>query len=101
MDRAEDYLDAARVLVHLDHDLAWIRFVEAELALARGDQNEWQKNIQAARDLIWPDNTGNLVLYGREIANFQFLRLTVKGTFLPQVTTLRPDPILVDLLWTN
>ena len=98
LDRAEDYLDAARLLVHTDDDMAWIRLVQAELARTRGDQIGWQKYLRAARVLVWPDKTGNLLFYGREIANFQFLRLTVKGTFLPQVITLRPDPVLVDLL---
>jgi Tfp pilus assembly protein PilF/O-antigen ligase len=98
LDRAEDYLDAARLLVHTDDDMAWIRLVQAELARARGNEIGWQKHLRAARELVWPDKTGSLLFYGREIANFQFLRLTVKGTFLPQVITLRPDPVLVDLL---
>jgi hypothetical protein len=95
---AQDYLDAARVLVHTDHDRAWIQVVEAELALARGDQAGWSTHLQQARDLLWPDATGYPLVYGRDIALFQFLRLRIRGALLPQLAVLSPDPLLVDLL---
>jgi tetratricopeptide (TPR) repeat protein/O-antigen ligase len=98
LDRVQDYLDAARVLVHTDHDWAWIQFVEAELALARGDQVGWASHRQKARDLLWPDATGYPLVYGRDIALYQFLRLRVRGALLPQLVVLSPDPVLVELL---
>jgi tetratricopeptide (TPR) repeat protein/O-antigen ligase len=98
LDRAQDYLDAARVLVHTEHDRAWIQVVEAELALARSDQAGWTAHLHEARDLLWPDATGYPLVYGRDIALFQFLRLRVTGALLPQLVVLSPDPLLVDLL---
>jgi Tfp pilus assembly protein PilF len=98
LDRARDYLDAARVLVHTDHDRAWIEVVEAELALWRGDQAGWAAHRQKARDLLWPDATGYPLVYGRDVALFQFLRLRVRGALLPSLVVLSPDPILVELL---
>jgi tetratricopeptide (TPR) repeat protein/O-antigen ligase len=98
LDRAQDYLEAARVLVHTDHDRAWIQVVEAESALAHGDPTGWTAHLQEARALLWPDGTGYPLVYGRDIALFQFLRLRVRGALLPQLLVLSPDPILVDLL---
>lgn len=98
LDRAQDYLEAARVLVHTDHDRAWIQVVEAELALAHGDPAGRMVHLQKARALLWPDGTGYPLVYGRDIALFQFLRLRVRGALLPQLVVLSPDPILVDLL---
>jgi tetratricopeptide (TPR) repeat protein len=98
LDRARDYLDAARVLVHTDHDRAWIEIVEAELAQAQGDQAGWATHRQQARELLWPDETGYPLVYGRDISLYQFLRLRVRGALLPSLVVLSPDPILVELL---
>ncbi len=98
LDRAEDYLDAAYLLVHEDINLAWIRYAEAQIAHARGDLALEQKLLQEACDYIWPDPTGQPIFYGRDITNYQFLHDTVIGVLLPQVYTLGPDPELVSLL---
>lgn len=101
LDRASGYLDAARLLVHTDLGQAWIYVVEAEIARLRGDLIIWEERREAARTLILPDETGQALYYGREVAYFQFLRVKVRGTLLPQVHTLGPDPVLVELLQSS
>jgi tetratricopeptide (TPR) repeat protein len=98
LNRAENYLAAARVLVHTDHDWAWIALIEGEIAQARGDQRTGSIKFRAARHLLWPDDTGYPLVYGKDIANLQFLRVRINGSLLPQLTVLSPDPILADLL---
>jgi O-antigen ligase/Tfp pilus assembly protein PilF len=99
LDRARDYLDAAQLLIHTPDNEAWYYAVEGELALAEGDREKWQSDVVLARAIILPDQTGRPVyIYGRDVAHFQFLRLTVRGTLLPQVYTLGPDPILGEWL---
>jgi tetratricopeptide (TPR) repeat protein len=97
-DMARDYLAAARVLAHSDLDWAWIHTVEAELALAEGDEATWAEKLAHARGRLWPDGTGQPLYYGQDVANLQFLSLKVKGAYLPQVVVLGPDPLLVDHL---
>jgi Tfp pilus assembly protein PilF len=96
--RAGEYLKAARALVNTEHDLAWIEYVEAELARARGDQTQWATHLGVARRLVLPDETGQYLFYSRDIAYYQFLRVRVRGAYLPQVRTLGPDPVLGELL---
>ncbi|MBN1201233.1 MAG: O-antigen ligase family protein [Anaerolineae bacterium] len=98
LERAQDYLDAARLLVHTDQGEAWMRYIEAGLAQAQGEYEQMQERLGAARKLILPDSTGRPVVYGQEIANFQFLHLATRGILLPQVPALGPDPGLADLL---
>lgn len=97
-DRARDYLDAARLLVHTDLDQARVYAVEAEIALREGDQATWTERRAAARELVCPDETGHALYYGREIAYYQFLRVTVQGSLLPQLHVLGPDPVLIEAL---
>ncbi|MBN2304897.1 MAG: O-antigen ligase family protein [Anaerolineae bacterium] len=101
LDRAGDYLEAARLLIHTDLGRAWLYAVEAELALAKGDHEMWAARRESARDLVLPDKTGRTLYYGREVAYFQFLRVRVRGSLLPQVNALGPDPILADLLFSR
>jgi tetratricopeptide (TPR) repeat protein len=98
LDRAAEYLKAAYALVNTEHDLAWIEYVEAELARSRGDPAQWAAHLRAARGLVLPDDTGQYLFYSRDIAYYQFLRVRVRGAYLPQVRTLGPDPVLVELL---
>ena len=98
LDAARDYLAAARALAHSDLDWAWIRTVEAELTLAEGDKEAWAEKRSEARARLWPDDTGHPIYYGQDVANLQFLSLKVKGSLLPQVVVLGPDPLLVELL---
>lgn len=100
-DAARDNLAAARVLAHSDLDWAWINAVEAELALAEGNEAAWTEKLSGARARLWPDATGHPIYYGQDIANLQFLSLKVKGSLLPQIVVLGPDPLLVDLLRTD
>jgi tetratricopeptide (TPR) repeat protein len=91
--RAQNYLDAAKLLNHNDIDRArWY----AAAALMTDDQTDY---LDRARALVLPDTTGvPLFHYGRNIAYFHFLRVTVKGTLLPQLRVLGPDPTLVEAL---
>ena len=99
--RAHDYLDAGKLLVHNPINQAWSYAVGAALAQAEGDTVTWQTDLTRAGDLILPDQTGTPVyLYERDIAHLHFLRVTVRGTLLPQVHTLGPDPLLSDWLKT-
>jgi tetratricopeptide (TPR) repeat protein len=99
LDRARDYRDTARLLVHNDVDQARLFVLEAELALAEGDRALAGSRLDQASALLLPDDTGRpLYLYGRQIAHFQFLRITVRGKLLPQVVMLGPAPTLVDWL---
>jgi tetratricopeptide (TPR) repeat protein len=98
LDRAENYLKAAHVLAHVDVDLAWIYYVESEIARLRGDYLTWEMRLADARKLVLPDATGWALFYGRDVAQYQFLRLTVQGVLLPQLIVLWPDPVLLDLL---
>lgn len=98
LNRAEDYLQAARALAHVDVDLAWIYYVESEIARVRGDYMTWDNRLADARRLVLPDVTGYALFYSRDVAQYQFLRLTVQGVLLPQLTVLWPDPVLLDLL---
>jgi tetratricopeptide (TPR) repeat protein/O-antigen ligase len=101
LERARDYLDAGKLLVHNPINQAWSYAVEAELARAEGDTAQLQSDLARAGDLILPDQTGTPVyLYGRDIAHLQFLRVTVRGSLLPQVHTLGPDPVLREWLET-
>ncbi len=100
-ERAQDYLDAGKLLVHNPINQAWFYAIEGELARADGDTTLWQSDLALASDIILPDQTGTPVyLYGRDIAHLHFLRVTVRGSLLPQVYTLGPDPILRDWLET-
>lgn len=98
LDRARGYLDAAYVLVHNEVGRAWIHVAESELARAQGDLAGASAHLQQARDVLWPDETGHPLVYGRDVAYYQFLRVRVRGALLPQLTVLGPDPLLTDLL---
>jgi O-antigen ligase/tetratricopeptide (TPR) repeat protein len=98
LDRAEEYLDAAELLIKTDLDLAWMDYVEAQIAFARGDNAQGEHYLHLARKLVLPGVTGRSMYLGNEVAYYQFLRLTVKGVRLPQVLSLGPDPILIELL---
>jgi tetratricopeptide (TPR) repeat protein len=101
LEQARDYLDAGKLLVHNPINQAWSFAVEAELDRAEGDTSQWQSDLTRAGDLILPDQTGTPVyLYGRDVAHLQFLRVTVRGSLLPQVHTLGPDPVLREWLDT-
>jgi tetratricopeptide (TPR) repeat protein len=101
LERAYDYLNAGKLLVHNPINQAWSYAVEAELARAEGDTAQWHSDLTRAGDLILPDQTGTPVyLYGRDVAHLQFLRVTVRGSLLPQVDTLGPDPVLSEWLET-
>ncbi len=103
-ERADAYLEAAELLVHTYLGQAWLEYARAEFASQAGDTRLASDRLQAARDAILPDKTGQAIYHGLEIAHFQFLRLSVPGSLLPQVETLGPDPALLQLLddpaWT-
>jgi hypothetical protein len=85
-------------LAHVDVDVAWIYYIESEIAWLRGDYATWEARLAEARRLVLPDATGHAMFYGRDVAQYQFLRLTIQGALLPQLVVLWPDPVLVDLL---
>ncbi len=97
-DQAVKYLDAARLLVHTDPDAAWIAYIDALMAQAAGNRVAEQDFLTQARDLLGPDETGYSVLYGLEVAQYQFLRAKIPFLLLPQLTVLGPYPDLRDLL---
>ncbi|NDJ79330.1 MAG: tetratricopeptide repeat protein, partial [Chloroflexi bacterium] len=96
--RAEDHLAAAELFVHTDEGRAWIAYVESAIATVRGDADLAAEKLTLTRELYLPDATGQPIEYGRDIARYQFLSLTVRGALLPQVQTFSPDPALLDLL---
>jgi tetratricopeptide (TPR) repeat protein len=98
LDRAHDYLDAARVLARYDVNRAWIEYLEAQIALAEGDPQAARERLDTARERVMPDTAGQVLPYGRDVTNLQFLHLAAAGTVLPQVRLLGPDPVLTDLL---
>jgi O-antigen ligase/tetratricopeptide (TPR) repeat protein len=101
LSEARDYLDAGKLLVHNTINQAWFYAVEGDLARAEGDTVKWQSDLVRAGNLILPDQTGTPVyLYGRDVAHLHFLRVTMRGSLLPQVHTLGPDPVLREWLET-
>lgn len=96
--QARDYLDAARLLVHTDLGRAWAAVVEGEIALVEGEGEQAAAHFDHARAILWPPFAGQWLYLGGEVANFQYLRLTQEGSWLPQLTILGPDPVLSDLL---
>lgn len=98
LERAAAHLDAARLLVHTDHDRAWIEVIAGELAAARGDAAAQTAHMQRAREWLWPQPAGYAILYGVDVAHLQFFHITTESTLLPQLVILGPYPALTDLL---
>lgn len=95
VERATRYLDAAALLGQLEADAAWIAWLRADIAAQQGDAAQAEVLRSWARALASPDSSGYRLLYGMDIAHYQFLSLTVPGKLLPQLVVLGPDPALV------
>jgi hypothetical protein len=99
LSKARDYLDAGKLLMHNVINQAWYYAVEGDLARAEGNTAQWQSELMRAGNLILLDQTGMPIYpYGRDVAHLHFLRVMVRGSLLPQVHTLGPDPVLSDWL---
>lgn len=98
VEQAARYLDAAALLGQLEGDAAWIALLRADIAARQGDAAQADMLRSWARALASPDPSGHRLLYGMDIAHYQFLSLTVPGKLLPQLVMLGPDPALVRAL---
>lgn len=98
VERAARYLDAAALLGQLEGDAAWTALLRADIAARQGDAARADALQSWARALASPDSSGYRLLYGVDIAHYQFLSLTVPGKLLPQLVVLGPDPALVRAL---
>lgn len=92
VERAEAHLRAAEALHPLGADAAWIGLLRAGIAARRSDSAEAEALRAHAAAIVTPDTTGHRLMYGGDIAQFQFLSLTVPGKLLPQLVVLGPDP---------
>lgn len=94
--RAEEYLDAARLLVHTQFGEAWIAVVEAEIARAHGDLAGHAAYMREAQSIVSPGDAGYTLLYGRDVAYFHFWRARIAGMLLPQLPIYGHDPQLTE-----